>query len=165
MYTCIHILCTSFAIWLCAHIRVCMYIYIYIYLCIVTSCWCSSVPATPGSFGDASVLVLRCPSGFCTARGSQGSSLCAAWHLSTCGGGSRAGSTYRDWLRGMMGVLQPTWWFHKMGVHPVLIHFRMGFSSMNHPAIGYPHGHGNPHGWKKASGDPWDDPPRPQKVR
>ena len=33
-----------------------------------------------------------------------------------------------------------TWWFPKMGVPPVIIHFRLGFSIVNDPAVGYPHG-------------------------
>jgi hypothetical protein len=81
----------------------------YVHICVLHSyqlLMFSGVPATPGSFGNASVLVLRCPSQFCTSRGSHGPSLCTSWHFSTCGGGEgglfqvscRAGSVYRNWL-------------------------------------------------------------------
>ena len=36
------------------------------------------------------------------------------------------------------------WGFPEIGVPPVIIHFRYGFSSMNHPAMGDHHGHGTP---------------------
>ena len=32
-----------------------------------------------------------------------------------------------------------------MGVPPIIIHSRLGFSLINQPAIGYPHGYGNHH--------------------
>ena len=37
----------------------------------------------------------------------------------------------------------PIWWFPRIGVPPVITHFRLGFPLKNHPAMGVPHG--NPH--------------------
>ena len=36
--------------------------------------------------------------------------------------------------------------------YPQIIHLSQGFSVINHPAIGYPHGHGNPPYLENISG-------------
>ena len=43
------------------------------------------------------------------------------------------------------------WKFPRIGVPPVLIHFRLAFSNINHPFVGYPHDYGNPHDWTSGT--------------
>ena len=40
---------------------------------------------------------------------------------------------------------QAMWKFPEMGLPLVIIHFGLGFSLVNHPFLGYPHGYGNLH--------------------
>ena len=49
--------------------------------------------------------------------------------------------TYMEIFWGMVKI----WRFPEIGVPPVLIHFNGIFHEINHPAMGVPHGHGNPH--------------------
>ena len=43
---------------------------------------------------------------------------------------------------------KPMWRFPKMGLPPVIIHFRLGFSLVNHPLLGTPHFRNPPDGYQ-----------------